>query len=332
MTGRIKPGCTFCSLGQIASWTLALLLLCGLQICSAGEPVWIDTDPSIARGGFEADDGLALVQAFRSPDIEIRGISASFGDFPLEKTLPATEELTRRFGPSGLKVYEGAASAMDLGTETEASRALAIALRRERLTIVILGPATNVATVIELHPELGRRIKRVIAIAGRRPGQHFTPGSSRKSLRDANFELNPQAFHVLMKSNIPLTLIAWEAGMKILLSRPDLETHRPDPAIEWLYEPISGWITKWKTQFAADGVNPLDTLAIGYLTESRSAYKCDVLPVEIQRKADDTGPGPDKPYLQLGTGVRSKFKAEYCYDAGPGFKHDLLSKFGPNRP
>ncbi|MCI0390199.1 MAG: hypothetical protein MOB07_15725, partial [Acidobacteria bacterium] len=41
--------------------------------------VWIDTDPSVAPGGHEVDDGFALIQAFHSPELEIRGVSVVFG-------------------------------------------------------------------------------------------------------------------------------------------------------------------------------------------------------------------------------------------------------------
>ena len=46
-------------------------------------PVWIDTDPSIRPGGYEVDDGFALIQAFHSPELSIRGVSLVFGNEPL---------------------------------------------------------------------------------------------------------------------------------------------------------------------------------------------------------------------------------------------------------
>src|SRR5450759_180792 len=54
----------------------AALLISALH---AQTPVWIDTDPSVAVGGHEVDDGFALIQAFHSKEIAIRGISVVFG-------------------------------------------------------------------------------------------------------------------------------------------------------------------------------------------------------------------------------------------------------------
>ena len=43
-------------------------------------PVWIDTDPAIGESDRDVDDGLALIQAFHSPELDIRGVSVVFGN------------------------------------------------------------------------------------------------------------------------------------------------------------------------------------------------------------------------------------------------------------
>src|SRR5262245_14029203 len=93
--------------------------------------VWIDTDPSVEPGGHEVDDGFALVQAFHSPELRIKGISVVFGNAELEKAFRIAEDMVRRFGPAELEVLPGAAGAHHLGEETRASQALAEALMTE---------------------------------------------------------------------------------------------------------------------------------------------------------------------------------------------------------
>ena len=62
---------------------------------------WIDTDPAIGIPGCDVDDGLALIQAFHSPELELGGVSAVFGNAPLDKAFPLAQEISRRFGPEG---------------------------------------------------------------------------------------------------------------------------------------------------------------------------------------------------------------------------------------
>src|SRR3954470_3215985 len=84
-----------------------------LRAAPATVPVWIDTDPAIGEPERDVDDGLALVQAFHSPELDIRGVSVVFGNAPLERGLPIARRLVHDFGPAGLKVFGGAAKASD---------------------------------------------------------------------------------------------------------------------------------------------------------------------------------------------------------------------------
>src|SRR5213076_341322 len=93
----------------------------------------------------------------------------------LDQTLPIAREILARFAPRDLVAQAGAASAQDLGKETDATMALQAALNRRPLTILALGPVTNLATVVQNHPELRGRIRQIIVVAGRQPGFGFHP-------------------------------------------------------------------------------------------------------------------------------------------------------------
>jgi len=305
---------------------MKLLLLPLMPTMIFGASVWIDTDPSVQRGAHEVDDGFALLQAFHSPELRIRGVSVVFGNAPLATALPIGKEIVQRFGPPGLPVYSGAAGAQELGTETDASRAMAKALKLERLTILALGPATNVATMLRNHPELARRIDRIIAVAGRKPGQHFLTGKATRPFRDFNFEMDPQAFQAILDSKVPLVLAPWEISSKVWLTRQDLERlAMSDPLLEWLTTPASDWLDFWKKSFDVDGFNPFDTLAVGYAIDPKM-FRCESLPVKIETLADDTDSARSKAYLLAAKDLDSRRKVEYCFEAQPGFKQDLMAR------
>jgi inosine-uridine nucleoside N-ribohydrolase len=310
---------------------LFAVLVAGLLNSSplaASVAVWIDTDPSVARGGHEVDDGFALIQAFHSSALAIRGVSVVFGNAPLDQGFPIGQRLVRDFGPQELRVYQGAASAQQRGAETEASRALAAALRREELVVIALGPATNVATVLQNHPELSRRIKKVIAVAGRRPNQRFSTGPSVRPFRDFNFELDASAFQVLLDSGVPLVLAPWEISSKVWIHQEDLNSLRSaDASLAWVLDAAEDWLQFWKKNLAANGFNPFDTLAVGYVISS-TGFGCEQLPLQIQHMPDDTVPegskAPDKPYLLLDKSIRSKSSALYCSQPPAQFSETLL--------
>ncbi|MGI8958303.1 MAG: nucleoside hydrolase [Bryobacteraceae bacterium] len=311
------------------SLTRAVLfaLTCAIG-CSAANSVWIDTDPSVARGGHEIDDGLARIQAFRAPELSVRGISVVFGNAPLSAAFPIGQRLVQDFGPQNLHVYRGASSAEELGKETDASRALVQALTHEQLTILAIGPATNIATVLENHPELSRQVKQIIAVAGRRPGQRFSASPAASPFRDFNFEMDPQAFRVLLNSRVPLVLVPWEISSKVWLRNTDLETIRAsNESLRWVVDAASDWIAHWKKEYGVDGFNPFDTLAIGY-ARAPSSFSCESLPVAIQVHRDDTARGTasptQKPYLIASRTLNTHRFALYCSQAPTGFASQLV--------
>lgn len=302
----------------------AVLLAFLISTATCGQAVWIDTDPSVQRGAHEVDDGFALIQAFHSPELQIRGISVVFGNAPLATAFPIGQEIVRRFGPAGMRVHEGAAGAQDLGKETEASRAIAAALRTEKLTILAIGPATNVATVLRNHPELASRMERIIAVAGRRPGQHFLTGP--QPFRDLNFELDPGAFQVILDSGVPLVLAPWEISSKVWITREDLDRmERANPALDWLVQPASDWLEMWKRDFHTPGFNPFDTLAVGYAV-TPDLLHCETLPAQIETGPDDVFAGKTKPYLLAAKQIASRHSVLYCYAADARFKTELMNR------
>jgi pyrimidine-specific ribonucleoside hydrolase len=293
--------------------------------------VWIDTDPSISSGENEVDDGFALIQAFRSPELEIRGVSVVFGNTSLEAAWPIGQEIVKKYGPPNLPVYAGAAQAEPAGVATDASRALAEALRKEKLTILALGPVTNIATVLNNHPELSDRIAAIVAVAGRRPNQHFSTGTTAHTpFRDFNFEMDASGFQVLLDTNIPIVLAPWEVSSKVWLKEGDLnQLAAGKPSAQWLAAPGRDWLKMWKEKFSVDGFNPFDTLAIAYVT-SPELLEWEDLPCEIQTLPDDCAPAGEtpetKPYLLVGKDLASTRLVRYCHTPKPEFKQDLMTR------
>ena len=95
---------------------------------------WIDTDTSITMG--EVDDGYALVQAFNSPELRVRGVSSVFGNESLEITHSDATEVVRRFGPPGMTVHRGASGPDELGTRNSAVDGMAAALKEAPMHII----------------------------------------------------------------------------------------------------------------------------------------------------------------------------------------------------
>ena len=231
--------------------------------------VWIDTDPSIGLPFHEADDGFALIQAFHSPELRIRGISTTYGNASLATTTRITREMAARFGSrAGIDashVHVGASSARDLGKPTVATEALRVALAERPLTYLALAPLTNLATFLTLHPNLARRIERVIFVGGRSPGTRFRAGRwNPYEFTDGNFHKDNAAAAILLAVGPPLTLVPVECALQLLLLPAELRRigREGGESGRYLATKARLWMNLWRFCFAVPGAVVFDCFAI----------------------------------------------------------------------
>ena len=231
--------------------------------------VWIDTDPSIGVPLHEADDGFALIQAFHSPELRIRGISTTYGNAGLATTTRIAREMTGRFGrEAGLteeNVFAGAASARDLGKPSAACEALRAALDGRPLTYLALAPLTNLATLLILHPEAAQGIKRVIFVGGRSPGVRFRAGKwNPYEFTDGNFHKDNAAVATLLAVGPPLTLVPVECALQLVLTSEELERigREGGPSGRYLAAKARLWMNLWRLCFGTPGAVIFDCFAV----------------------------------------------------------------------
>ncbi len=291
--------------------------------------VWIDTDPAIGIPDCDVDDGLALIQAFHSPELRIRGVSAVFGNAPLRQAYPLAQEVCDLFGPKGLPVFRGAASKDELARENAAVRGLAGALELAPLTVLALGPLTNVGSLLALRPDLAPRIESIVMVAARRPGLEFFSTKTQKDpFPDFNFECDPGAMQCVLDSEVDIVFAPWEVSSHAWLTAEDLDMlAAASDAGAYIAERSRQWLSVWTDTLGAPGFNPFDTLAVGWLTHPEM-MECFEGPVWIE-DATPVGDAPAKPLLHVdpnpGNADRSR-RALYCQRPSPAFKPMLLSR------
>jgi len=296
-------------------------------------PVWIDTDPACGTAKTaDVDDCWALLMAVRCPELRIQGISTVFGNQPggnavefLRNILPQLEEAHWR-GRGHLQVYPGSVTESDgRWRVSEAAEAMARSLEDTPMTIMTLGPATNVATLIRTHLDLTNKIERIIFVAGKRPGALFHPGTQWWfHFGDFNVSHDTPATRAVLYSGVPITLIPFELATQLTITAADLDRLRSgDKPARWLAEVSQEWLSFWKTSLGKEGFNPFDVLAIGYVVMP-DYFHCRRTQARIGFNLflDLFGVGRD---LEVGDQLRG-VTVTYCFDVTTGFKDKLLER------
>lgn len=297
--------------------------------------VWIDADVAVGmerygREGYsDVDDGYAILQLFKAENIDVKGMSAVFGNTRIDDAYRLSQKMANEFAPYKIPVFKGAGEAIILDQiETNAAvEALAKQLRKEPLHILAIGPATNIATLVLLYPELKSQIKEVVLVAGRRsPTAYFKIGKTEiRHAPDLNFDLDNNAFRVLLENDIPVVLCPFEISNKVWITQEDLQSlSKGDAATKWMAKKSQPWLEQW-TSIGEDGFNPFDVLASHYLIAPEDIVKEELMAhLEIHpddMKLDSSG-HHFKNYLICDETVGTQ--VTYCYDVTEDYHKKLM--------
>ena len=300
--------------------TFFLGLLCAGRLAGA-TAVWIDTDPAIGAPWREVDDGFALILAFHSPQLEIAGISTTYGNAGLSRTDAVARNIVRRFGGvAGVveaDVFRGVRRAEDFNTGTAAVDALARALQMRKLTYLALGPLTNLAAFLKIHPELAPRIDRVIFVGGRTPGRALAFGKNGAlQIHDANVVKDPAAARMVLESGLPIVLAPVETSAQLLLTRGDArELAAGGEAARFLQKGSRVWLWFWTGMVGNRGGPLFDALAV------MAAVKPGSLPKE-KRYASVRASGE---LIAARESFRGAREVSFCTGIGADTKSTVMS-------
>jgi inosine-uridine nucleoside N-ribohydrolase len=313
--------------------------------------VWIDTDAACNGGTADPDDCFAMLALMKSPDIEIVGISTVFGNAPLSVVDQTTRDLVDRVvGGSDTLVHRGSSTALEderTPSIEPAHAALERALERGPLTVVSLGPLTNLAATLRRRPDLADNIGLLVSVMGRRPGHVFHPAEGRNSsavlfghgpiFRDFNFSKDRTSASIVLRLVERISLTPYAAAREVTLTRRDLARLKGGPgAAAWLAEKAGPWLDYWESDIGLPGFYPFDALAALYVLHPRQ-FNCvktaawiaedDRLPLPWRVALGSTGLlvgwDSDRPRI-----TRASGSVTYCGGVGDGLKDVLMDSLG----
>jgi inosine-uridine nucleoside N-ribohydrolase len=181
-------------------------------------PIVIDCDPG-------HDDAIAILLALASPEVELRGVTTVAGNQTLEKTTLNALKVLELGGRTDIPVAAGAdrplrrelrtaahvhgESGLDGPDLPEPATAPVAAhaadflaeLLEAGVALVPTGPLTNVALLFERHPDVKKRLERIVWMGGAIGEGNVTPAA------EFNAYVDPEAAAVVFGSGVEVTMI-----------------------------------------------------------------------------------------------------------------------------
>jgi purine nucleosidase len=267
-------------------------------------PVWgrqkiiLDTDPAMGYPFHDVDDGLAMGIALNSPELEVLGITTTYGNHTGEKTHAKALEIMAE-AKSNVPVYRGA-DGPEQFSETPASKFIreTVLANPGEITIIAIGPLTNLAGAIKSDPKVAGSIKRVVSMGGALQARLLgtQPGAF-----DMNWGSDQKATQIVIESVPEFVMISTDLCMEVVFTKQKYQQLKSAPFLAGYFaKNIKPWLDFNRIIFhtqQGSGFFPWDTLAIEYVLDP-SIFTPNLIKIATRHR------GKEAIYIDVGQGTQ----------------------------
>jgi len=268
----------------------------------AAKKIILDTDPG-------TDDALALMLALNSPELDVRAITVVPGNVTAEMGLenalrmvslanrcdipiaagarhPLFQKLiTAEFwhGKNGLADVELPASKCKVDARFGPDLIIELVhASPHEITLVPVGPLTNIALAVEKDPSIVPLVKEVILMGGSLNGGNVNASA------EANIFNDPEAAQIVFQAGWPVTMVGLEVGDKALFTKKYYDqltsTHGP---INDFIGAVLKHLIDLSAKFGAPGTPMYDPSAVAVAVDA-TLVKTQAMHVDVETRGDFT--------------------------------------------
>ncbi|MEL7674049.1 MAG: nucleoside hydrolase [Chloroflexota bacterium] len=280
------------------------------------QKVIIDTDPGV-------DDTMAIFFALRSPELDVIGLTTIFGNVRTDLATTNALRLLEIAGRTDIPVAKGADDPLAgpfkgpvpfvhgddgqgnvalLAPQTQAIEQTAAAFIIEQImaapgevTLVPLGPLTNIALAVRLEPRIAQNVKEVVLMGG----NALCPGNATPAA-EANIHNDPEAADVVFGAGWPVTMVGLDVTHKVNLTPEHIA--RYEASADPLARHIARILPHYRAYFekvnpAMRGIYVHDSSAVAYVIDP-ALFETKQWPLRVETQGFSRG----KTWPAIGTG------------------------------
>lgn len=269
---------------------------------AAAKKIIFDTDPG-------TDDALALMLALNSPELDVRAITVVPGNMTasqgLENALrmvslakrcdipvaagaqhPLFQKLiTAEFwhGKNGLANIELPPSGCTVDPHFGPDLIIQMVhAEPHELTLVPVGPLTNIALAVLKDPSIVPLVKEVVIMGGSISGGNVNASA------EANIYNDPEAAQIVFQAGWPLTMVGLDVGDKTLFSGKYLDqlSQAHGPVNDFVHA-VGKYLIDLSAKFGLPGTPMYDPLAVGVAIDA-TLVKAPEMHVDVETRGDFT--------------------------------------------
>jgi len=167
------------------------------------EKIVFDCDITMGLITKEIDDGLALYYLMGRSDINLLGITTTFGNGTIEQVYKQTRKMAADLMLENLPVLRGAGHRREGPTEAAKFLVEIAAAHPGEITILATGPLGNLRGAYEIDPDFFKNLKGIVCMGG-----YLLPIKvGRRDVKELNLSADPEASFLVLNAPCPVTLM-----------------------------------------------------------------------------------------------------------------------------
>ncbi|WP_067727637.1 nucleoside hydrolase [Oceanobacillus damuensis] len=238
------------------------------------------------------DDALAIIYGIESKKIDLLGITTVSGNVPLHMTERNTRKVLRLIGREDIKVYPGAdrplirepeyefrvhgtdgiGNALDdmkIENQTEEQFAADFIIEQAKkykgdLTLIMVGPVTNLALALRKEPKIADWINEVIIMGGL-----VSMAGKGNKLPNSEFNIfaDAEAASIVFHSGIEVTLVSLDVTLQTYMKLEHIEKLKGTKYYDFVLNSTKVFRAFSEKQYGTNGCALHDPLTIGYFLD-----------------------------------------------------------------
>jgi purine nucleosidase len=218
-----------------------------------------DCDNTLGLPLKEIDDGLALLYLLGQSEIELLGVTTTFGNGTVEQAYNQTRKLLIGLERPEIPLFQGAGRRSDGVTEAALFLARIVDSYPGQINLLAGGPLGNIRTAAELNPKFYSQLKQMVIMGGCKD----MPRIGWRSLSEINFAKDPVAAHNVLNAPCKKTVFSMEICLQSPIKRNDIKRTGHWPA--WLRRSINNWMLTFGAYCGVSEFYPCGLLPAVYL-------------------------------------------------------------------
>lgn len=270
-------------------------------------PIIIDTDPGV-------DDTMAIFFALSSPELELLGLTIVFGngqvsqlaqnaihvldiagrpDIPVAKGASAPLARTYRgkgasvHGEDGLgNIFLPAPERKPLDMSAAQFIVETVMRRPGEVTLIPIGPLTNIALALKLEPRIAQAVKQVVLMGG----AAFCRGNA-SPVAEANIFNDPEAARIVFGAGWPVVMVGLDVTTQTVMSPAYLDSlyKLGNPRTDFISRIVPFYLGfHGKSGQNSTGIFTHDPSAIAYVLDP-TLFKTQRVPLFVETEGHSAG-------------------------------------------